>query len=126
MMRSFLSYFAFWSTANPITPVALGPMFQYRGADSGQMIYALSMAFVPSKSNATNSTIIAQSGAQNQTALGAMHGFLDDRVFVSVGVGDAGMASIELSVKDELLRGLQSCSANHFPSALRAWVIDDL
>jgi hypothetical protein len=95
-------------------------MFQYNGVTSAKMVYALSMTFVPNNTGFKGDA----SRTSSEGGLGAMHGFLDDRIFISMGVGDAGMATVELSVREEVLRGIRSCSTPFFPDSLKAWVTD--
>lgn len=53
---------------------------------------------------------------------GLGHGFLDDRLFVSMGVNDSQLATIELSIMHEMLHSLRSCDSSTTPASVSAWL----
>lgn len=81
------------------------------GADNSQMLYALTLAFVPTKGN-----------EETGTRHGPLHGFLDDRLFVSLGVDDSQLATVELSIATEALRGIRGCARADIPAAFKPYL----
>ena len=93
-------FFSFWNVTAPFAPVAVGPQFHYAGPDDEDIVYSMSLTFVPHLPRRDKATL----------AYGPTHGFLDDRLFVGLGLGDDRIGTIELSVRNEMLADLRRCS----------------
>jgi hypothetical protein len=117
MKGSGLEYGRFlitWNVSSPFEYVSIGPEFRFRGTDDNDIVYALSMVFLPSaKPNAGNGR--GQEPHVHMPVLNMGHGFIDDDVMFGLGIGDRHMSTIVLPSKD-LLSGGKLCEDVPMPA----------
>lgn len=74
------------------------------GTDDEDVVFALSMVFLPTISRSSLSFPVFSSSGLNFG-----HGFIDDDVIISLGIRDKAMATSRMSVR-ELLKGGRWCA----------------
>jgi hypothetical protein len=118
-------FFVMWNVTEPYEYLAVGPLvrwgtslhpsdpqktnltFRRVAVDTpdAEIVYAMSLLFRPAP---TASYLRQRADAAREARYGTMHGFLDDELFVSLGVRDNEMGTVRMRAGEAVV-GMQIC-----------------
>lgn len=78
----------------------LTPHFSTADTDDSHIVYAQSLTFLPTSEANDTATALYGPG----------HGFVDDHVAIGLGLRDSEIATIRMSIRDEILPKMEFCA----------------